>query len=245
MIKVTWKGLAARPIRTALTTLAIVVGVAFVCAAYTLTDTMSGAAENLTHAAYDGTDAVVVTKTSFKGSQTSDIRALAPTIPATTLDKVRSAPGVTTAVGDITDTAQVMGSDGKPVGTGPYFGVGFDAQTPGAERLTPFRLHDGRWAAGPGEVVIDRATAETQDYAVGDKIQVAARGEAQTFTLTGIANFASVKSLGKASAAVFDLEAARTLFAKDGYDRILVAGRRADVAGAARSGHGSPDRGRG
>ncbi len=224
MIKVTWKGLAARPIRTALTTLAIVVGVAFVCAAYTLTDTMSGAADNLTHAAYDGTDAVVVTKTSFKGSQTSDIRALAPTIPAATLDKVRSAPGVTTAVGDITDTAQVMGSDGKPVGTGPYFGVGFDAQTPGAERLTPFRLHDGRWAAGPGEVVIDRATAESQDYAVGDKIQVAARGEAQTFTLTGIANFASVKSLGKASAAVFDLEAARTLFAKDGYDRILVAG---------------------
>ena len=33
-----------------------------------------------------------------------------------------------------------------------------------------------------------------------------------------------MKSLGKASAAVFDLEAARTLFAKDGYDRILVAG---------------------
>ena len=224
MIKVTWKGLAARPIRTALTTLAIVVGVAFVCAAYTLTDTMSGAADNLTHAAYDGTDAVVVTKTSFKGSQTSDIRALAPTIPATTLDKVRSAPGVTTAVGDITDTAQVMGSDGKPVGTGPYFGVGFDAQTPGAERLTPFRLHDGRWAAGPGEVVIDRATAESQHYAVGDSVQVSARGAVQTFTLTGIANFASVKSLGKASAAVFDLEAARTLFAKDGYDRILVAG---------------------
>src|SRR5688500_10309341 len=101
MFKVTWKGLAARPMRTALTTLAIVVGVAFVCAAYTLTDTMSGAAENLTHAAYDGTDAVVVPKTAFKGSQTSEIRAQAPTLPAATLDKVRSAPGVRTAVGDI------------------------------------------------------------------------------------------------------------------------------------------------
>ena len=226
MIRVTWKGLVARPLRTALTTLAIVVGVAFVCAAYTLTDTMSGAADTLTHAAYDGTDAVVVTKTAFNGSQTSDIRAQAPTIPAATLARVRDAPGVTTAVGDITDTAQVIGTDGKPVGTGPYFGVGFDARTAGAERLTPFRIHDGRWAAGPGEVVIDRATAESQDYAVGDRIQVAARGEAQTFTVTGIANFANVKSLGKASATVFDLEAARTLFAKDGYDRILVAGTR-------------------
>ena len=100
---------------------------------------------------------------------------------------MRAARGVTLAVGDITDTAQVIGADGKPVGTGPYFGVGFDAKTPGAERLTPFRLHDGRWAAGPGEVVIDRATAESQDYAVGDAIRVAARGEAQAFTVTGIA----------------------------------------------------------
>lgn len=232
MIRVIWKGLTARPIRTALTTLAIVVGVAFVCAAYTLTDTMSGAADTLTHAAYDGTDAVVVTKTAFKGSQTSDIRAQAPTIPASTLQRVRSAPGVTTAVGDITDSAQVIAKDGKPVGTGPYFGVGLDAKTPDAERLTPFRLHDGRWATRPGEVVIDRATAEAEDYAVGDTVQVAARGEARTFTLTGIADFAGVKSLGKASAAIFDLDAARTLFAKDGYDRILVAGTRDVDAGA-------------
>ena len=72
--------------------------------------------------------------------------------------------------------------------------------------------------------MIDRATAESQDYAVGEKVRVAARGETQAFTVSGIANFANVKSLGKASAAVFDLEAAQTLFAKDGYDRILVAG---------------------
>jgi putative ABC transport system permease protein len=55
VIRVTWKGLAARPLRTALTTLAIVVGVAFVCAAYTLTDSMSGVATNLKrrHPAHD------------------------------------------------------------------------------------------------------------------------------------------------------------------------------------------------
>ena len=93
MIRVALKGLAARPVRTALTTLAIVIGVAFVCAAYTLTDTMSGAADSLTHAAYDGTDAVVVTKTAFRGSQTSDVRAQAPTIPAGALAKVRGADG--------------------------------------------------------------------------------------------------------------------------------------------------------
>ena len=230
MIRVALKGLAARPVRTALTTLAIVVGVAFVCAAYTLTDTMSGAANTLTHAAYDGTDAVVVSKTAFRGSQTSDVRAQAPTISASALDQVRHAQGVALAVGDITDSAQVIGTDGKPVGTGPYFGIGFDAQTPGAERLTPFRLYQGTWATGPGQVVIDRATASSQHYAVGDTIRVAARGEAVDAKVTGIASFADVKSLGKASAAIFDLETARTLFAKDGYDRILVSSqRRSDI----------------
>jgi putative ABC transport system permease protein len=226
MIRVALKGLAGRPMRTALTTLAIVIGVAFVTAAYTLTDTMSGAADSLTHAAYDGTDAVVVTKTAFRGSQTADVRAQAPTIKADALARVRGAHGVALAVGDITDTAQVIGSDGKPVGSGPYFGVGFDAKTPGAERLTPFRLHQGEWATGPGQVVIDRATAESEHYAVGDAIRVAARGDARKVTVTGIASFANVKSLGKASAAIFDLETARTLFAKDGYDRILVGAQK-------------------
>jgi putative ABC transport system permease protein len=68
VIRVTWKGLTVRPLRTALTTLAIVVGVAFVAAAYTLTDSMSGAAAKLQRAAYDGTDADVLPKTSFHGS---------------------------------------------------------------------------------------------------------------------------------------------------------------------------------
>jgi ABC-type molybdenum transport system ATPase subunit/photorepair protein PhrA len=146
MIRVAWKGLVARPVRTALTTLAIVIGVAFVTAAYTLTDTMSGAADTLTHAAYDGTDAVVVTTTAFRGSQTADIRAQAPTISADALTKIRRAPGVALAVGDITDTAQVIGANGKPVGTGPYFGVGFDARTPGAERRDhkPAQLSGGQ-----------------------------------------------------------------------------------------------------
>ncbi len=142
MIRVALKGLAARPVRTALTTLAIVIGVAFVCAAYTLTDTMSGAADSLTHAAYDGTDAVVVTKTAFRGSQTSDVRAQAPTISAAALERVRHADGVALAVGDITDTAQVIGTDGKPVGTGPYFGIGFDADDAGrraADAVPPAR----------------------------------------------------------------------------------------------------------
>ena len=65
MRSVALKGLIARPVRTILTTLAIVLGVAMVSGALTLTDTMRGGADGLTKAAYDGTDAVVAGKTAF------------------------------------------------------------------------------------------------------------------------------------------------------------------------------------
>ena len=223
MTRVVIKGLAARPLRTILSALAIVVGVAFVSAALTFTGAMRGAADSLSSAAYDGTDAVVTAKTAFDPGL--DSFAETPTVAASTLEQVRREPGVKTAVGDITDTAQIVGKDGKPVGDGPYFGAGFDARTPDAAGLTPFRLGDGRWAAAPGEVVIDQGTAEKEGYAIGDRVRIATRGEAQAFEVVGIATFADVKSLGTATFAVFDLAAAQTLFDKAGrYDRILVAG---------------------
>src|SRR5262249_1057657 len=57
-----------------------------------------------------------------------------------------------------------------------------------------------------------------------DTVRVTTRGAATDFQLTGIASFAGVKSLGTATVSVFDLAAAKTLYGKDGYDRILVSG---------------------
>src|SRR6476619_5505197 len=110
MIRVALRGLAARPLRTALTTLAIVVGVAFVCAAATLTDTLRGAADSLSSAAYDGTDAVVAGRTAFK--LTMNDMGQRPTVPASMLDRVAHAPGVKLAAGDISDTAMIVGTNG-------------------------------------------------------------------------------------------------------------------------------------
>ena len=231
MIKVAFKSLAARRLRTALTALAIVLGVAMVSGAFTITDTMRGAADSLSSAAYDGTDAVVGARTSF-AVDAGDWTAKRPTVDERLLDQVRATPGVAVAAADITDEAKIIKRDGKPAGDGPYFGVGFDAGTPGAERLTPFRLDSGRWATGPGEVVLDAATAEDQDYRVGSTVPIATRGEAHDFKVVGTARFGSVKSLGTATSAVFDLRAAQELFDRGNkVDGILVAGD-ADVPAA-------------
>jgi putative ABC transport system permease protein len=237
MTRITLRSLAARPLRTALTTLAIVLGVALVAGSLTLTDTQRKAADSLSASSYDGTEAVVSARTAFDIDLSEDWSAQRPTVDAALLDKVRAVPQVRAAVGDVTDMeAKIIGKDGKPLGQGPYFGVGLDAGAPGAEATTPFRLDDGRWAAGPGEVVIDKKTADDEGYRIGDRIQVSGRGEARTFTLTGIAMFGEVESTGVATTAVFDLEVAQDLFAKGGgYDAILVDGREGVPAADVRS----------
>jgi putative ABC transport system permease protein len=215
MTRVALKGLSSRRLRTALTALAIVLGVAMVSGAYTLTDTMRGAADSLSKASYEGTAAVVSAKTAFDIDE--DEFGQRPTIPESALAEV---PG--RAVGSITDEAKLLDRDGDVVGTGPYFGVGLDRR---AGELSPFRLEEGRFAGGPGEVVIDAGTAEKQGYAVGDRISLQARGPVQTAEVTGIATFGEVDSIGTATFALFDLEAAQALFDKVGrYDEILVAG---------------------
>ncbi len=227
MSRLTLRSLAARPLRTALTTLAIVLGVALVTGALTLTDTQRRASGALSSAAYDGTDAVVSARTAFSVDSNQDWAVTKPAIDAAVVDRVRAVPEVALAVGDVTDqNARITGPSGEPIGQGPYFGVGLDARSAEVERVTPFRLTEGRWATGPGQVVVDAKTAEDEDLRPGAQVRVSTRGAAQPFTVVGIARFGDVKSLGPATAAVFDLRAAQDLFAKgDGVDSVLVAGR--------------------
>ena len=88
MTRVALKGISSRRMRTALTMFAIVLGVAMVAGAYTLTDTMRGASDSLSDAAYDGTAGVVSAKTAFDLKNDDQLGAR-PTIPASTLDEVR------------------------------------------------------------------------------------------------------------------------------------------------------------
>jgi putative ABC transport system permease protein len=220
MTRVGLRGITTRRLRTVLTALAIVLGVAMVSGSYTLTDTMRGAADSLSSSAYDGTAAVVSAKTAFEAN--GDDFSVRPPISERALGEVRAVPGVERAVGSTSDEARIVGKDGDVVGSGPYFGEGLD---PSAGKLSPFKLKEGRFATGPGEVVIDAGTADREHYSVGDTITVQARGPEQKVMVTGIATFGDVDSIGTATFALFDLKAAQSMFDKPGqYTEILVDG---------------------
>jgi putative ABC transport system permease protein len=219
MIRVALSGLAGRKLRTALTLLAVVLGVAMVSGTYVFTDTIEKAIDTLLTDAYTGSDAVVSAR------DVVDLSAgERPTIPAGLAAQVRALPEVAAVSGAITDTARLIGKDGDPISTRDQaIGINVDTSEP---RFNPLKLADGRWPAGAREIAIDAGTAAGYGFAVGDTIGVATDGPVRRFTITGIAQFTSLDSLGGLTLAIFDTPTAQAFLDKSGrFDEILVAAK--------------------
>ena len=91
MIRISLKDLLARKLRLALTSLAVVMGVAMVSGTYVLTDTLNAAFVSIFQTAYSTSDAVITGKAAFGSSMN------APSFPAATLAQVRALPAVAAA----------------------------------------------------------------------------------------------------------------------------------------------------
>src|SRR6478735_1605369 len=153
MIRMTLQGLWARKRRVIGTATAIVLGVGFLTATLVLGDTLDSSFGTVFRQANAGTDVVVRSATSINSDQGRQ-RA---TLDAALVDQVGQVPGVARAVGEITGTAQILGSDGSPIGgQGPPTDAGnwVDDTT-----LNPYHVTSGRAPAKAGEVVIDAKSA--------------------------------------------------------------------------------------
>ncbi len=214
MRRVVLRGIRARKLRTLLTALAIVLGVAMITGSSILGATMQRAFDVVFTSAYESTDVVVSGKPVVEWSESG-----APTLPAAMLDEIRAVPGVEAAAGAIFDFsgsapyAVVETSQGEKISGDPSFVIGFRPQD---ERFNPLRLKDGRWASGEGEVVLDASTAESHGLGVGDMVRIAALTPRAPFEIVGLGRFGEVSSLGGATMAVFDLPVAQRLLAKQG-----------------------------
>ena len=219
MIRFALKSLAGRKLRTVLTALAIVLGVAMMSGAYVLTDTIDKAFDAIFVDSYAGTDAVVTGKEagfSFEGES-----AQPPPIPEETLERVRAVDGVEVATGSVQDfQTKLLRPDGEAIDTGgaPSFAFGIET-APEYDRFNPLNLVEGRWPSGGGEVAVDEGVADDEDLEVGDRIGVAALGPAQEFEIVGIAKYGDLSSIGGATFAIFDVPTAQTLLDKEGRAR--------------------------
>ncbi|MCY7302417.1 MAG: FtsX-like permease family protein [Thermoleophilia bacterium] len=222
MIRFSLKGMMGRKLRTALTALAVILGVTMVSGTFVLTDSIDKAFDAIFSSVYEGTDATITGRSAFDLSDGSGTTA--PPFDESLQPEVAALPDVAAAIGGVAGEAQLVGKNGKAIvfGGAPNLGFSVDPTKPEFNTLT---LEQGSWPAD-GEVVIDVATASKKDLSVGDQIGVQAEGPVEQFKISGLVKFGSVDTIGGATLAGFNLPTAQQLFRKVGkLDQIRVAGK--------------------
>ena len=216
------KGLLGRKLRTALTAIAIVLGVAMVSGTFVLTDSIDQAFDSIFTDSRQGSDVVISGKSAFDLGD--DTGSNAPTFPVSLLEQVRAVDGVEQAEGGVDGTANLIGDDGKAVVYGGAPNLGFSIAN-GDSPFNPLTLTAGAWPQAD-EVVIDQATADKEDFEIGETVGVQGIGPVEKLRVSGLVKFGSVSTIGGATLAGFDLATAQRLFNKAGQlDEIAVAAK--------------------
>jgi putative ABC transport system permease protein len=210
MLAVSLKGMAGRKLRTVLTALAVVLGVALIAGTYILTDTINHQFDQIFAQVRKGVDVSVTPKKIFN----SDNNANPPAFPASYVAKVQQVPGVEKASGGIFDNGVILDNKGKKIGGNngaPNF-ISSDAPAP----FNPFHYIAGHGPTGPNQISIDKYTADKQHWHVGSVVRVGGQGPATPYTVVGIAKFGKLNGLAGAAIAVMTLDQAQKVTDKVG-----------------------------
>ncbi|NYH41162.1 putative ABC transport system permease protein [Micromonospora jinlongensis] len=208
MIRLTLRSLRAEALRMLLSALAVVLGVAFVAGTMIFVDGMRAGTYERAGTFDRHTDLGVY----------SAGREL---LPPTLVDEVRAVDGVAAAAGELTNTAGVVGVDGRPV-------LGFTvlAAIPTEDALRSYDVVAGRLPDRVGEVVLDAPTVAKEGFVLGTPVRVGGSGgPARPYTLVGTVDVAgTARDVGGPFVGVVGPDAL-ALAGERGYGRILVAAR--------------------
>ena len=213
--------LARRSIRARLGRLiaiavAIILGVSFVVGSFVLADSLRSGFDSLFTEITANVDLEARTALAF--GESSDTATRDP-VPAELADEIADVPGVDYVEGTLQRNAQLVDANGAAVATGgaPTFGISWNSADDG----TTIEMRDGEPPTGPGEVVIDKSTADNQDFEVGDSIDIVTSSGRQTFTIVGTIGLGSTDGFAGATVAMWDPATAATVLGAEGvYDFI-------------------------
>lgn len=207
MLGLTLRSLRAEAVRMALSALAVVLGVAFIAGTLIFVDGMRAAAYERAGTFDRHTDLGVYAQRD-------------PIAPAL-VDRVRAVDGVAAAEGELTGTAGVVGSDGRPV-----IGYAVLAAIPTDPALRSYDVVAGRLPDRTGEVVLDAATVEEEGFTLGAPVRVGGTGgAARPYTLVGTVDVAgTTRDVGGPFIGLVGPDALAVTGEK-GYGRIMVAAR--------------------
>ena len=218
MGRVARNGLVQHRRRVVSTVAAVVVAVAFLTSVSTLSDSVRGTFDSMFTSLYGRTDAVV----TAKGTLTLGFRRAPQRLPRLTILQLAKVPGIASVDGMVVGYAQVVGTDGRPVGGANS--LSFGSIWTDDNRFNPFAVAEGRKPRADDEVVLDRTTARLGRIRVGDRITVLTVSEPTAVTVVGITRFGRADSPGGLGYVHFTGAAADRLFRTDNkIDQILLA----------------------
>ncbi len=216
MRRVALRGLRARPLRTALTALAVVLGVAMISGTYVLTDTINKSFSEVFDQANSGTDVVVVPQ-----KVDEDFFSDPAPLDDRLVERVAAVPGVGLAVGGVQGDVSIRNPEGDRVGGNVNFVL---SHQPGV--LDSFEFVSGRAPAAASEVALSKQAFDEEGFRLGDRITIVGDEGARRFTVVGSATFGDVDTVAGYPAAITTLATAQALSGRPGeVDSISIAAR--------------------
>ena len=209
------KSLWARKVRALTTTLAVVIGVAFVAGTYILTDT--------TFAAFDEIFEDSLAKTSVVVSARDEVRQESGEVPsfkADLLPPIEKVQGVRVAAGQIFTPGGFFDAEDEQIGSkfAPKF---ITSILP--EALETQTYTEGRPPQDASEAALDQDAAEEAGLGLGDTLKLASVERVKAYRIVGLTKLGDA-SWGGASIAGLVLSEAQRITGKRGeFDQIAIA----------------------
>ncbi|WP_051782290.1 MULTISPECIES: ABC transporter permease [unclassified Streptomyces] len=169
----------------ALSAVAVMLSVAFVCGTLVFTDTMNTTFDKLF--AVTNSDVTVTPKEAEAGEETSD-RGRPETLAGSAVEQVRKAEGVKSAEGGVVSMSVTV-VDAKNENMGSTTGAPTIAGNWSDNELKSMKITSGNAPRGPTEMMVDADTAEKHHLKLGDELRtIAITGDIRA-KISGIATF--------------------------------------------------------
>ncbi|MDQ2675447.1 MAG: FtsX-like permease family protein [Actinomycetota bacterium] len=205
MTKLALRSLLARKLRTALTSIAVLLGVAMVAGTFIETDEITSAFDDITAQSVEKIDVIVSPSEEFSAQMAYE----PPTIPAGLVKRISRVPGVAAVQGELTAQGHLV-VDGEVVET---MGAPAFVSAAGNPRFDPTEVTAGERPDEAGEVGILAQNAEDNGIELGDEIEITTKTGVRPVTVVGTFDFGEGgAALGGTTAATMPIEQVRDWF---------------------------------
>ncbi len=198
------RGIAERKLRSALTAIAVLLGVAMITGTYIETDQIRNAFEDISEQSVEGIDVIVTPEEAFTPSFTSE----PTTLKAGLAKRVRGVDGVAAAEGQVTAFGHLV-VDGETIETMGAPGLVLGASS---ERFDPSEVVAGRKPVADNEAALLEQNAVDNGVELGDRIGVTTRRGVARVTVVGLFAFGEAGSLGGTTAVEMPAAQVQRLF---------------------------------